>query len=113
MGLFQSTGLKRKIVAWLTTLVGFLWIVPGLPVGIKEAIDVLNTAIEALGGVAVTQAVVKGTLNKTVLGSIGSTTSALLLVAYLIPVLWPIIPVLTKINLIVNSLAAGQTLGKK
>lgn len=113
MGIFSSLGIKRQIVSWLTVIVGIVLSIPVLPPGVQSAVTLLNKLIEILGGVAVTHAAVEGTLTKDVLLSAGSSINVIIGLAWFIPVLVPFVPILVKLNLIINSLAVGTTLTRR
>lgn len=110
MSIFSSSGIKRTIVAWLNTILGVLYSIPLLPVEVQTAIQVLSQVVEALGGVAVTQAAAAGTFSKHLLLSLSSTVGAILLIATWVPALAPVAAILIKIQPILAALAAGSTL---
>lgn len=110
--LFTSKGLKRKIVAWLSTLVEFLLALPVLPPSLYGSIKILNQAIQILGGVAVTHAAVSKTLDKSVILSLAAAVNGLIFVSTFFPPLLIIVPTLIKISLFLSPLAAGTTLAK-
>lgn len=105
-----ASGIKRKIAAWLTTIVAFILSIPFLPTEVTPIVHVLNIAIQALGGVAVTEAAVKGSVSKFALLSTAASINTLILLLNFFPSLYFLIPPLTKLSFIINALAAGSTL---
>lgn len=110
MDVFLSVGMKRRVVAWLNTILGFIYVIPILPPSVQAAIITINQVIEALGGVAITQATASGTVSKHAILSAASAISFLTLLSFWIPGLGTLHPILLKLQLIVSAMAAGKTL---
>ncbi len=108
--LLSSTGLKRRIVAWLNTILGLVYASPALTASLGSDLPAVNAAIAALGGVAVTHAVVQGTATRYVLLTAASVLAFIIGLAGFVPALIHYVPALMRISAVISALAAGTTL---
>jgi hypothetical protein len=104
--MFTSSGVKRRLVAYLNALLEVARAFPEL----APAVSVLEQAIGLLGGVALVHAAGGGTLSKYKLAGISSLLSVIISVGHFVPALTPFMPVLTKLAAFFGALSTGDTL---
>lgn len=108
MAIFESAGLKRKIAAWLATVLELAQSYPEL----APIVVALQPLVAALGGVAVGHAAAKGTVEKHPLLSTSAILSILIGVSHFIPVMQPFVPLLSKLAAFFGAAGIGRAMAK-
>lgn len=110
MSLFSSEGIKRKIAAWLISIINLLYPLTIFIPDLKPVLDTLEVGAQGLGAVAVVHAAASQTLSKSQILTASSIISLILFLSHFIALPAAILSALLKIQVTVAALGAGKTL---
>ncbi len=107
--MFSSSGIKRQLASILAVVISIASSVPGLEV----LVGVLNYINVALGGTAVSHAVVAGTVTKHKLVTLASILSLIAGLGAYIPSLAPFIEILQQVAGLLGAAGVSSAITKK
>lgn len=99
-------GLKRHLASVLAAVLEVLRVVPGA----EQIVLWLEKAAGALGLVGLGHAAAKGTVSRFKLAGLSSLVSTIILLAYFVPSLQSLVPVLQKVAALLGAAAVGGKL---
>lgn len=106
--MFESTGVKRRIVALLVLVLEVLRLVPGT----EQIIALLDAAVGSLGGAALLHAGHQKTLSREKLAGAVSAIYLLIFLSSFFPPLVYLLPYLYKAAALLAAAKLGTTLGQ-